>query len=1590
MECRELLSTFVVSNTTDSATPATNSLRWAITQANADTTPDTIKFAIPGGGLQSIVLTSPLPGITNSVTIDGTGEQGYSGVPLIQIDGSQLGSSVNGLVLSGGQSTIPGLAVIGFSGTAIVLESKGSDLVAANYLGVNVSGNQAQGNGEGVLILGTSGNTIGGSLAAAGNVISGNSANGVEIDTGSGGVTGNLIAGNLIGTNASGSAALANGGAGIAIVGANGTTIGMPLASFSNVIAGNAGAGIAVSAGASGTLIENNAIGVASNSTLILGNGGDGILLDHALLTTIGGIVIHDGNLIGGNATNGIETLDGTTSLVQGNLIGTDATQTRNLGNRANGIQLASSSNTIGGTTPATANVIDNNGAGQIGSGVQLVGNVNQNTILSNSIFGNAGLGINLGDGPTPNHAPGTPGPNNYQNYPTLSSAQSNGTGTTVTGSLFSIPSTTFALQFFANSVAGPGGFGQGQTLIGSSTVTTDLNGNVNFTVPLPAGVAPGEWISATATDPSGNSSEFSADIQVKGQINLTLSGVAAPNPVGAGGKLTYTLTLTNTGTLAATNVTISDSLPASVTLTSATVSQGFVLPGSMGGVVSAQLGTLPIGATATMTIVTQTASNASGTIVDSATASSGGSNTVSTTITTAVVGSSDLGVVLTASPNPILAGADLTDTLTVTNAGPDAATGVVVTLPLATGMQFISAGPGFTVTNSGSQLTVNVGAMADNAQATVTLVLEPTVAGNLVQTASVSSTSIDLNQANNASTSSTVVDASADLGVSVSGSADVAYTVDEFTFTVTVSNNGPDEASGVVLDDTLPAGVSVESLSASDDLVPTESAGVVTLSIGTMSVGASVSLTVVVNPTVAPGTTMVNSAVVTGDQPDIVMNNNAAELNIPVYGVSDLGITGIAQTGPLYVGQPVTYTLTLTNSGPDDEPDAIVALAVPASVSVQSAGGGVSGAQPSVKGAEMTFDTGPLAAGATTTVTVVLVPQGGAAGTLATDFQVSGDNLDDNTANNDVPLSVTVAPAADLSIAIAPSGAPPAVDADWTYTLNVTNLGLSDASDVTVTSALSGIAGLVSVACSQGSYQVANNGTLTADLGTLAADASATITIEVDPDSSGPLPLSASVSGLEFDTNLANNQASASVPVVPSVDLSVALSPSATTIIQGKALTFTAVVQNTGPNPATGVAIAMPMPPGCAYQGSSAPGGTCGMSGGQFVAQFGTINPGSSATVTLVVIPSSPGTITQTAGVTSQENQLSPQNATSSTTVTVVESPGTLQFSTTGYTVLETAGIATISVVRTGGTRGAVSVNFAALAETATPGMDFQPVSGTLTFAAGQAVSTFTVPVLADPWDNHNETVELVLAAPSGGASLGTLSASQLTIVDINPDNTPPQVSQLSWSGNSKVISSITVTFNSPLNPTYAGYLGNFHLTVPSAGNATISLAAASYNAATHSVTLVPQAPLASGRFYEISVAGTGATAVRDLAGNLLDGASNGAPGSNYLALFGQGTKLQYVDNTGNTVSLKLAGGGYLQDILSPQGVGQSLTIVGETPRHTTLSGTIKRTKRSSGSTSLGTVGGLGNFGDVKVSLRSPPFLVKQYPFQQKGKGVL
>jgi hypothetical protein len=224
--------------------------------------------------------------------------------------------------------------------------------------------------------------------------------------------------------------------------------------------------------------------------------------------STVRGLVINrwggDGVLLADNGGNVLEQ----------NYIGTGPDGSTDLGNGGAGVLIVNSS-----SNHIQQNIIAFNGtppAGDNDTGVAIESGTG-NSILGNFIFSQIGLGIDLGhDNVTANDAgDGDTGANNLQNFPVITAATVAGGQTTIEGTLHSDPGTQYRMEFFANDAADPSGFGEGQTFLGFTLVTTDAAGNAVFSFAVDVALPEGTPITATATDVSGNTSEFSAAVAV-------------------------------------------------------------------------------------------------------------------------------------------------------------------------------------------------------------------------------------------------------------------------------------------------------------------------------------------------------------------------------------------------------------------------------------------------------------------------------------------------------------------------------------------------------------------------------------------------------------------------------------------------------------------------------------------------------------------------------------------------------------------------------------------------------------------------------------------------------------------------------------------------------------------------------------------------------------------------------------------------------------------------------------------------------------------------------------------------------------------
>jgi uncharacterized repeat protein (TIGR01451 family) len=758
----EVAMTFTVNNTSDfgdlfpgdgvcsfSQTGGANTctLRAAIQEANANVGLDTINFNI-AAGVQTIAINTPLPGIgetrlpgppIEAVTITGVPPAGAPADQTIVLTHTgQLTAATPALSLLSSGNTVRGLTI---SGTAfnvgINLISSNNNVIEGNTI-VSMNGFDE----AGIRLNNSSNNTIGGTTPAARNIISGNFY-GIELSQTT--TTQNTIVGNYIGTDPTGTRAAGNF-KGIELTLAENNTIGGTTAGARNVISGNDGEGISITGFQFLTFLQAGPVSEAANNNNI-----------------------------------------------QGNYIGVDATGSNPLGNglfsegpETSGIRISSANGTI-----IRGNIIANS----LGSGVLIQPqptftppppNAVNNSIQSNSIYNNGGLGIDLGTtGVTPNDVGDADvGANNLQNFPVITSALSRPTGTTISGTLNSAANSSYTIELFSNAACDASGNGEGETFVTRLAVTTDAAGNATFSTVVTPPLAAGRGLTATATDLSGNTSEFSACVAVQNAVaDLVVTKTATPNPVFVGNNLTYNLTVSNAGPNDATGVVLTDTIAipgGQFTVVSATTPKPGGSCSTSGSTITCSLGSFAPGASTTVTIViaptiptgptippnSVTATNTA-TVTGIEVDSNLLNNTV--TVTSTVSASADLSVTQTVSANPAQSGQVVTYSITVTNNGPSAAATATANITLPPQLTNITCtpAPGWICTGTGNVWAttfpnMGLGSATTTLRGTLACLSQDTT---LTSTATVSGQSFDPNAANNTSTLNSTGLAGAALG---------------------------------------------------------------------------------------------------------------------------------------------------------------------------------------------------------------------------------------------------------------------------------------------------------------------------------------------------------------------------------------------------------------------------------------------------------------------------------------------------------------------------------------------------------------------------------------------------------------------------------------------------------------------------------------------------------------------------------------------------------------------------------------------------------------------------------------------------------
>jgi len=438
----------------------------------------------------------------------GTDVTGSNAVPN-GLSGMFIGGGASGNAV-GGSVPIAGNVLSGNIGYGIYMSNASGNTIAGNYIGVNASGESALENTfTGIGMFGSlESNHIG-----PANVISGNPEYGIEM--GGMDMVNNFIFGNYIGIDAAGTNGIGNQSTGIGVFnGTEGTIIGGTATGEGNVISGNNGNGVYIrDPGTSNNVVLGNLIGTDKTGTNLIPNVDFGVFVyNYASSNVIGGTTAGARNVISGTTGYGygIAVAEANSNVVQGNYIGTDITGTNALPNAFAGVAVESGSvgNLVGGTGAGAGNIIAFNAYGI----AVYQTNTTNNAIRGNSIHDDYYGGIDLDQFPG-NHIGYESGPDDWQNYPVINTAFGEGNSTIVQGSLNSLTNQTYYIDFYYNNVEGPYGYGEGQVYLGAVAVATDGSGNAVFAYTNTSGNYSGQFISATATAATGDSSQFSLDV---------------------------------------------------------------------------------------------------------------------------------------------------------------------------------------------------------------------------------------------------------------------------------------------------------------------------------------------------------------------------------------------------------------------------------------------------------------------------------------------------------------------------------------------------------------------------------------------------------------------------------------------------------------------------------------------------------------------------------------------------------------------------------------------------------------------------------------------------------------------------------------------------------------------------------------------------------------------------------------------------------------------------------------------------------------------------------------------------------------------
>jgi len=590
-----------------------------------------------------------------------------------------------------------------------------------------------------------------------------------------------------------------------------------------------------------------------------------------------------------------------------------------------------------------------------------------------------------------------------------------------------------------------------------SVTFKVRVNGPALADDPVPAGTvitntATSSFASQTTNTPLTATSSVSRTVK---SPDLRITKTRTGNPIVAGGTSQYTIAVDNitpSGNAPTKGeVTVSDTLPTGITAT-AFNAPGWTCPAVPTGTITCtRSDALASGASYPPIVVTVSiGQGVSGNVSNTATVSGGGDPLLGNNSSTDTSPSSqiaDLALTKTASKAALKIGENVVFTLTARNNGQSTATSVTITDELPAGLTFVSSTPACVIDPVSGVLSCPVGTLAPGATATVEVTAKAMASGatqTLRNVASVAGQQTDPTPGNNTADASVSV-LGTDLAVTktLDGPAS-PKTGDTVTYTVKVDNLGASDATGVVLLDALPDGLT--GVTTDGGAACTVSGTQLTCAVGDIAAGGS--YTVKVSGTIQAGTTsLTNAASATGNEPDPDTTNNSAQVTTPVTAASaDLSLVKRAEPAQVAPGGTIDYFFVTTNNGPDTANSVTVTDVLPAGVTFVM---GAPGCNENPVGTVTCSYAQPILPGTSRQTGFTVRVSDSATGTIRNTATVGSPTADPDPSNNTSTVDTPLIASADVSIVKTVDDATPASGDVITYTLKATNDGPATARDV-------------------------------------------------------------------------------------------------------------------------------------------------------------------------------------------------------------------------------------------------------------------------------------------------------------------------------------------------------------------------------------------------------------------------------------------------------------------------------------------------------------------------------------------------------------